>query len=360
MAVIYSVFSILPGFEDAGTVLRDFVFDNFVPQSAGRIEEFLIEFSGEARNLTLVGTVLLVVSTILLLMSVEHAFNHVWGVTEARHGLVRLAGYWGVVTLGPVLVGIGILASSYLATAPLLADADMEPLRLTVVQHLPELSAFLAISLLFRAMPNCHVPLHHALVGGLVATGLIELAEQLFILALGFSNLSVIYGAFAVLPLFLLWMYLVWSIVLAAAILVASLSRDPERHTEDTPVLLKCLWLLEFLAIVHPGGSHARELARQTDLTKSAWSEVLDALIRLGLVRQQGQFLQLGHSARQLPLLHLYQRFPEGLTRAALRSYRGSERLIEPLMDFIQYGEQALSAPIRLPDVHEPALGRVS
>ncbi len=89
-AVVYIVLSALPGFDGLTTVLRGFVFENFVPESAGRIEGALVEFTAQARNLTFLGVLLLIVSIIMLLMSFEHAFNHVWGVTEARRGAVRL------------------------------------------------------------------------------------------------------------------------------------------------------------------------------------------------------------------------------------------------------------------------------
>lgn len=348
-AVIYGVLSALPGFGDIAGLLRGFLFENFVPASAGRIEEFLIEFSDQARNLTFAGVILLIVSTIILMMSVEHAFNHVWGVTEARRGLVRLVAYWGVITLGPVLVGIGFLASSYLATLPLLAEAGIEPLRLTIMEYLPELSGFFAFSLLFYAVPNCRVPPLHALAGGLVATLLFEFAKSLFTATMGIGNLNVIYGAFAVLPLFLVWVYLVWSIILGCAIIVAGLSPDLDRDTRGTPMLLKCLWILEILAILHPKGSLPRELQRQADLTRSQWSEALDALLCLGLVTQQGQFLLLGESVRSLPLLDLYQRLPTGVTVEALRSYQGSQEMVAPLIDFLQQGEDILSEPMRLP-----------
>ena len=348
-AVIYGVLSALPGFEDIGNVLRGFVFENFVPESAGRIEDFLIEFSDQARNLTFAGVILLIVSTIMLMMSVEHAFNHVWGVTEARRGLVRLAGYWSLITMGPVLVGIGFLASSYLTTLPLLTEAGIEPLRMTVVEYLPELSGFFAFSLLFYAVPNCRVPPLHALAGGLIATLLFELAQSLFTATMGIGNLSVIYGAFAVLPLFLVWVYLVWSIILGCAILVAGLSPNQDRESHSTPLLLKCLWILELLAILHPKGSLPRELQRQADLTKSQWGEALDELDKLGLVRQEGQFLMLGESAQSLPLFDLYHRFPKGVTLETLRSYKGSQDLVEPLIEFLQRGEDVLSEPMRLP-----------
>ena len=348
-AVIYGVLSALPGFEDIGNLLRGFVFQNFVPESAGRIEDFLIEFSDQARNLTFAGIILLIVSTIMLMMSVEHAFNHVWGVTEARRGLVRLVGYWSLITMGPVLVGVGFLASSYLTTLPLLTEAGIEPLRMTLVEYLPELSGFFAFSLLFYAVPNCRVPPLHALAGGLIATLLFEIAQSLFTATMGIGNLSVIYGAFAALPLFLVWVYLVWSIILGCAILVAGLSPNQDREAHSTPLLLKCLWILELLAILHPKGSLPRELQRQAELTKSQWGEALEELDKLRLVTQEGQFLMLGESAQSLPLLDLYHRFPKGVTLEALRTYRGSQDLVEPLIEFLQRGEDVLSEPMRLP-----------
>ncbi len=347
-AVIYGVLSATPGFEDVSGLLRGFVFENFVPKSAGRIEEVLVEFSDQARNLTLVGITLLIASTIMLMMSVEHAFNHVWGVTEARRGLIRLIGYWGVITLGPLLVGLGFVASSYLASLPLLAEIGVEPLRLTFVEVLPELSGFFAFSLLYYAVPNCRVPPLHALAGGLLASVLFELAKTLFTTAMGVGNLHVIYGAFAVLPLFLVWVYLVWSIILGVAIVIARFSSDEQRSGVAAPLLLKCLRVLELVALTHPKGGLPRELARQAEMTRGEWTEALDELLGLAALKQEGQYLVLGSASSSLPLRELYERFPHGLSLSALRSYPGSHELVEPLIKFIEQGDQLLSQPIRL------------
>lgn len=345
-AVIYGVLSATPGFEDVGGLLRGFVFENFVPESAGRIEEVLVEFSDQARNLTLVGIILLIASTIMLMMSVEHAFNHVWGVTEARRGLIRLVGYWGVITLGPLLVGLGFVASSYLASLPLLTEAGVQPFRLTFVEFLPELSGFFAFSLLYYAVPNCRVPPLHALAGGLLATLLFELAKELFTTAMGVGNLHVIYGAFAVLPLFLVWVYLVWSIILGVAIVIARFSPDEQRSGGAPPLLLKCLRVLELVALTHPKGCLPRELARQAEMTRSEWTEALDELLGLGALKQQGQYLVLGSDFSTLSLGALYECFPQGLSLSALHNYPGDRELVEPLVNFIVEGHSLLSQPI--------------
>lgn len=347
-AVIYAVLSTAPGFEDVGDLLRGFVFENFVPESAGRIEDLLVEFSNQARNLTFVGIILLIASTVMLMMSVEHAFNHVWGVTEARRRLIRLVGYWGLITLGPLLVGLGFLASSYLASLPLLAEAGVQPLRLTFVEFLPELSGFMAFSLLYYAVPNCRVPPLHALAGGLLATILFELAKELFTTTMGIGNLHVIYGAFAVLPLFLLWVYLVWSIILGVAIVVARFSPDEQRSGNASPLLVKCLRLLELVALTHPKGGLARELARQADMTRSEWTEVLDELIGLQVLKQEGQYLVSGNAFDSLPLMDLYMRFPHGLTLSAIKNYPGNRDLVLPLISFLEQGEAILSQPVGL------------
>ena len=344
-AVVYLVLSALPGFDGLASVLRGFVFDNFVPESAGRVEALLIEFAEQARDLTLIGVLLLIVSTALLLMSVEHAFNHVWGVTEARRGVIRLIGYWSVVTLGPVLVGLGFLASSYLATLPVLSEAGIAPARAQLVAYLPEAFSFLAFSLLFYAVPNCRVPVLHALAGGVLATLLLELAKTLFTSIMGLSNLNVIYGAFAALPLFLVWVYLVWSIILAVALAVANLGGSEARHAQ-APMLLKILWMLELLAKVRGKGYSPRELARQADFTRAEWNQAMDALNKLGIVTEHKGLLRLGDSVSSMPLADLYHRFPVGVTLESLGEYSGRAQVVAPLKRFLAHGDEVLAAPL--------------
>ena len=346
-AVVYLVLSALPGFDGLGTVLREFIFDNFVPESAGRIEEVLVEFTEQARNLTFLGVVLLIVSIGMLLNTVEQAFNHVWGVNEPRRGLVRLIGYWGIVTLGPLMVGLGFLASSYVATLPILSEAGIAPARAQLVSYIPEAFSFFAFSLLFFAVPNCRVRVHHALAGGLLATVLLEVAKTLFATIMILSNLNVIYGAFAALPLFLVWVYLVWSIILGVALAVANLGSD-ESPSGRTPMLLKLLWMIELVAGVHPKGYAPRELARQADFTRAEWNEAMDALGKLDVITQSEGFVVLGRSAHSLPLGKLYERFPAGVTLASLAEYPGQPAIVAPLAEFLATGEHMLASPLAL------------
>ena len=346
-AVVYLVLSALPGFDGLGAVLRGFIFENFVPESAGRIEEALVEFTEQARNLTFLGVVLLIVSIGMLLNSVEQAFNHVWGVNEPRRGLVRLIGYWGIVTLGPLMVGLGFLASSYVATLPILSEAGIAPARAQLVPYIPEAFSFLAFSLLFHAVPNCRVRVHHALAGGLLATVLLEVAKTLFTTIMTLSNLNVIYGAFAALPLFLVWVYLVWSIILGVALAVANFGGG-ESRTGRTPMLLKVLWMIELVARVHPKGYAPRELARQADLTRIEWNEAMDVLGKLDVITLSEGFVLLGHSAQFLPLGQLYERFPAGVTLASLAEYPGQPGIVEPLARFLATGERMLASPLAL------------
>jgi len=107
-------------------------------------------------------------------------------------------------------------------------------------------------------------------------------------------------------------------------------------------VLLKILWMLELLAKVRETGYAPRELARQTDFTRSEWNETMDALRQLELVSETQGVLVLGDSVTSLPLSELYLRFPVGLSLESLPAYQGCAEVVAPLKRFLMQGEETL------------------
>jgi membrane protein len=224
LTLVYSLVSILPASSELEALLQRLIFENLVPASGQAVQEHLSSFTERARSLTLPGVVLLVVTAYLMLKTIEKAFNKIWGVEQARSGLSNFLIYQSILTLGPILIGAGLAISTYLLSIELMWGG-LNELGLTRIflTYLPGLLAAIAFTLFFALVPNCSVPLRDAAIGGLVTAILFESGKNLFTALVAKSSYELIYGAFAIVPLFLLWIYVLWVLILGGAVLVRSL-----------------------------------------------------------------------------------------------------------------------------------------
>ena len=254
LTLIYSLLSIIPAFQGLGVQVEALLFENFIPESGAEVRRYVTEFSVQARKLSVVGGIILVVVSYLMLRNIEKTFNHIWGTVGSRKGLLGFMQYWAVLTLGPFMVGIGIMMHTYLLSFQLVVD-EVDTLGITgaILEYLPWLLSWMAFALLFIAMPNCRIVIRYAVIGGLVTTVLFQLAKILFGYFITNSVYYTVYGAFAMVPVFLLWVHLSWMIVLGGAELVRALetfrsARRGHNYPDLIAALLvcwECLWRQE-------------------------------------------------------------------------------------------------------------------
>ncbi|MFT7559337.1 MAG: membrane protein [Flavobacteriales bacterium] len=246
MTVTYSVFSFIPAFQGVGEQLQEMIFSNFVPESGAEVQGYLSDFSKQAQRLTWFGVVMLVVTSLLMLKNIERTFNAIWGVKQGRRGLSSFLLYWAVLTIGPLLLGAGIVMSTYiLSLRMMVAEYDQLGVVPRLLGILPIFTTATAFSLLFIAVPNCKVPFKYAVSGGIVTAVCFELMKYGFGMTVANSSFKLIYGAFAAVPLFLLWINFLWMIVLLGAVFVRTLSEQGygtrnERYS-DVRAVLHCL-----------------------------------------------------------------------------------------------------------------------
>jgi len=205
--------------------LENFIFSNFIPTSTELIREYLMSFVGKASDLTLVGVSSLLVIALLLMWKVDQVLNQIWAVSKKRNYLKTFLTYWAILTLGPVLIGFSLMATSYLTSLPIITDtAQTIGIKKHLLQMVAVFFTFLAFSLTYLIVPNTRVNIKHALLGGIVATILFELSKQGFALYIS-SNKTYqnIYGALSTIPIFLVWIYISWLVILIGAITSRSL-----------------------------------------------------------------------------------------------------------------------------------------
>ena len=224
LAVIFSVFSLFPVFQDWRGEVESFVFKNFVPTLGESIQGYLIRFVENATNMTSLGLVVLFLVALLLISSIDHTLNHIWRVRKNRRQLVSFSIYWVVLTLGPVLIGISLLTTSYLFSLTGFEDNTLLAVRKLFLAFLPYLGSFSSFLLIYLLVPHTRVHFWSALSGAMIAAILFELSKSAF--ALYFTYFPVykeIYGALAIIPLLFVWVFISWVVILVGAQIAASL-----------------------------------------------------------------------------------------------------------------------------------------
>lgn len=247
MTVTYAVFSMVPEFAGIGVKVQKFLFAHFVPESGAVIQAYFVNFSKQAQKLTWIGALFLAVTAFLMLGNIERTFNRIWGVRRGRQGMGKVLLYWAVLSIGPLLIGSAFALSTYVVSFKywVLGSAAIPSPFIAVY---PVFLTAIAFSFLFIAVPNCNVPIKYGVLGGIGAALGFELLKLLFGFVVANTNFKIIYGAFAALPLFLLWLNLLWMTVLAGAVLVRILAEKRYLMMQegycDLASALVCLSLL--------------------------------------------------------------------------------------------------------------------
>jgi membrane protein len=223
-AVVFAVFSMFPAFDVWTAKLSDFVFSNFVPVSARAVEEYLRQFGQSARELTGTGVIALLASVLLTMWSIEQAFNRIWRVPSPRPRLTRFLLYWTLLTLGSLLTVAALAATSALFSIPALSGVEAQGLDEQLLRYLPTAIEFIAFALAYWLIPHRTVPFRFALAGSFLATMLFEWLKWGLAVYLRNASFEQLYGALAVVPIFLIWVYTSWLVVLLGASLAASLA----------------------------------------------------------------------------------------------------------------------------------------
>jgi membrane protein len=250
MAVMFGVVSAFPVFDQWANDIESYIFENFVPAAGDQIQTYLQEFVGRTAGLTGAGTIFLIVTSILLMATIEKSFNRIWRVTTSRRLVSRLVTYWAVLTLGPMLMGASLALTSYLAALPLLApEAVRGAVQAFILNTTPFFVAMIGFALVFLVVPNRRVRVRHALAGALVSALLFEAAKRGFVFYITqFPTYERLYGALATVPIFLVWIYVSWVVVLLGASLAAALTtfnyQQSDRQFEPRHELLLALRLL--------------------------------------------------------------------------------------------------------------------
>ncbi|HKX41110.1 MAG TPA: YihY family inner membrane protein [Burkholderiaceae bacterium] len=231
LAVCFALFTRFPAFRRFEDALEEHLLKSLLPPDISRtVLKYLHQFAANASELTLVGTLFLLVTAIALLLTVENAFNQIWNVKKNRPFHKRVGLYALMLAVGPPALGVSLWATSYVLGVSLGLIGALPPWARFVLDLGPLVLSTAVVASLFYFVPNTRVRRRDALAGGLIASIGLELGKRGFaIYLLKVPTYKAVYGTFAMFPIFLLWVYFSWLVTLAAALVAANLGRGTPR-----------------------------------------------------------------------------------------------------------------------------------
>ncbi len=314
--VTFIVISAFPVFSELTERFQVFLAEALMPEYASKvIGTYMKDFTAKAGNLTAIGIIVLVVSSVLLIMTIERTFNQIWRTRQQRPVVTRVLVYWGILTLGPLILGAGLSLWGWLfSTTTFPLDYPFFGLIIRVSGSIA-LTTLLLWSL-YRFVPHRYVPNRHALIGAFVAALALEIARRVFAFYIGnFASYHLIYGAFAVLPVFLIWLFCLWYILLAGAVLTASFSYwwgDAFRYGYDTRGrfgdILKIMLAL-YEAQLRGRAVNVRKLRDKVQMGYDELGNLLDSLAKKDYIAMEKRGWILKTSVHQILLSDLFRMF---------------------------------------------------
>ena len=227
LAIALGIFSAFPKFEEMRGRVQNFLFEQLLPVADPSIKENIVQFISATHQLTIIGVIGLIGTAIIMLMTIETAFNAIFRVIRPRKIVTRILVYWTTITLGPLLIGMGL----YISVQKMLMGHWFSPVMMAFAEIIPFFISVFFFMLLYIAVPNRPIRIRDAFIGGFVTTILFLLLKYFF--AMFFTSgttYHTLYGALAVLPVFLVWMYSLWVVILFGAVITAALPEWQHSH----------------------------------------------------------------------------------------------------------------------------------
>lgn len=236
VTVAFAFVARFPIFEDWLKVLEQFILRHLLPFSAAaEIRAHIMGFAEQATRLTGISIAAIAITAVLAVATVEREINAIWGIRQGRSLPRRIVVYALGLTAGPVLLGASISITTWLVVHSIAAVSIRKTLGAQIVATLPFLFATAGLTVLYKGVPARHVALVPAFIAGALGAAALEAAKHAFAWYLTrMSSYEAVYGALAALPIFLLWVYLCWLIILVGAAVSATIAEPGGRRARRT------------------------------------------------------------------------------------------------------------------------------
>jgi membrane protein len=337
ITIMATVMTAFPVFDNVVETLRTYVATNLVPAGSSRlVTVYMQQFAENAARLTALGIVLLAVTAIMLMLTIDRAFNTIWRVKRPRSLIQRVLIYWSVLTIGPMLIGGSLSLTSWLVSQSLGLGKQAPDMLVVVLKLGPLVLTSVAFGFLYRTVPNRQVTVLDAAVGGIIASFAFEGMKIGFGHFIAhFANYKLVYGTFASLPILLLWIYLSWVVIVFAAVITAVLP-----YWRSGGVLLKqapgsqFVSAMEILRMLHRAylDGYVLNLHQLRMALKLSWEEaetILDKLVVAGWVAKlQGNGWVLARDAGAIRVKEIFRAFVFGRDAADVSEESAIRKLV--------------------------------
>ncbi len=234
IVVMLSVMTAFPIFAEIKEMIEGFVYQNFIPASGDVVKDHITGFVNNASKMSAIAIAFLFLFALLLISAIDKSLNKLWQVDKKRKIVTAFSMYWMVLTLGPVLVGSSLAATSYIVSLMSLGDYDLFGIANILMRMLPVFSSIAAFMVLYLVVPNKDVNVKYAFAGAVLAALLFEIAKKGFAFYVTqLPSYQAIYGALASIPILFLWVYLSWLVVLFGALFTVCLEDFLSKRSDD-------------------------------------------------------------------------------------------------------------------------------
>jgi membrane protein len=330
--VALAIFTAFPMFSKLQGALQLWLVNSLIPDNISRqVLGYLTQFATQANKLGVAGLAVLLGTAIALILTIDRTLNGIWRVKKPRPLAQRVLIYWAAITLGPLVLGASLAVTSYVISASRGMVGSLPDGLRFLLDTLQFLLLAGGMAALYRYVPNTYVRWAHAWVGGLFVAAGIELAKKALTLYLSsVPTYSLVYGAFATLPILLVWIYVAWVIVLLGAViaaylpsLMAGVARRGTAHGWQFQLAVEILQQLHGARATARIGLEASALAQALQVDVLQLEPVLETLMALDWIGQLSD-PDDAHEARYLLLADPASTALEPLLRQLLLSQDGS------------------------------------
>lgn len=230
LTVSFTVLSAFPTFRELGHKLQQALFESFVAIPTETIRDYLQAFINQTAQLSAMGMIFLMATAVLLMFSMEQTFNAIWHTKRNRSAVTAFLLYWSVITFIPLVIATIVWLANYLIMQVNLINSNLHFITEFITLVAPYIATFIAFAVLYITLPNCKVKPKNAMIAAFIVTIMFEIARKAFAFYIvHLSVYQIIYGALAIIPVFFIWLYVSWVIILFGGVLNYALALHQQR-----------------------------------------------------------------------------------------------------------------------------------
>lgn len=360
LTVFLVIVSSIKALAPARQQMQQYIYANLLPRSGVAVEQYLNNFAEKSSNLTVIGVLILFITAVLMLSTIEDAFNQIWRVKKARGGIIGFMRYWTILSLGPILLGSAFALSSTVSSMNFLNNniAGYEMNGAFWLWLISSVLTCLGFSVLYWTVPNQSVPIRSAFIAGTFSGVVFEILKQIFgIIMSNFTSYELIYGAFAAFPIFLLWVFLSWNIILLGVEVSYALTAFHATSNISRHPVLAMLDILELFYNKQKVGLEVTDSEGISILGRGEierWSEYITLLEDKDIVkRTQDEHYVLCRNLSQIDFWSLYKSMPYPLPRREdLGNIHPDDTWIKVIGPALLQSDDYLAAKLSIPLSH--------